>query len=72
MLGHNAACVRKSVSLSGSTRPNEPSAGFPSEFVDTQAGTAHLFAFKPLRKVQFMAMLFFIESLSCLYFLVHF
>lgn len=46
MLGHNAACVRKSVSLSGSNRPNEPAAGLPSEFVDTQAGTAHLFAFK--------------------------
>ena len=46
MLGHNVACLRKFVNLFGSKKPNEPSAEFPSEFVDTQAGRAHLFASK--------------------------
>ena len=37
------ACLRKFMSLFGSKKPNEPSA---SEFADTQAGRAHLFASK--------------------------
>lgn len=40
------ACLRKFMSLFGSKKPNEPSAEFPSEFADTQAGRAHLFASK--------------------------